>query len=94
MLLEMKTANVKVLLFGAFRDLSDENPIKLDLPESSTVKDLKTALCARFGAQYPTFDASTLVTHSAIAGDDAVLTDSDSVVSYRELAILPPVCGG
>lgn len=84
---------INLQLFGALKQ-SGIKSLDLDLPENSTIADLRAVLeshLMKSGSNVP----SKLIQVSAFATEQAVLKDSDIVTSeYRNLAILPPVSGG
>lgn len=89
---------VQVRLFGAFRNVGDQE-VTLKLPKTPvTATEMKTLLAAHFGqmtqGQSSSFDAASLVGKSALANDSAVLEDSALIQSGARLALLPPVSGG
>jgi molybdopterin converting factor small subunit len=87
---------VQVRLFGAFRNLG-QSEVTVSLPASSvTATEMKTILAQHFGATHRegSFNASALVSKSALANDSAVLGDQDIVAAGSKLALLPPVSGG
>jgi molybdopterin converting factor small subunit len=85
---------VRVLLFGAFRDLADGGEIFLAVPRGTTVSELRRELrevLARSPAHGDLLEAS------ALALEGGLLTESQALgegVDEVRVAILPPVCGG
>jgi molybdopterin converting factor small subunit len=85
---------VRVLLFGAFRELADGCELWLAVPRGSTVADLRRHLREALAGS-PARGA--LVDLSALAFDDGILPESQALgkgVDEVRVAILPPVCGG
>ena len=82
---------VRVKLFGAFRQFHREPVLTLEVASDSTVAQLRERVA-------PMFDddagARTLLKASAFATDRRVLEENDPVPEDAELALLPPVCGG
>jgi molybdopterin converting factor small subunit len=81
---------IAVRLFGAFRDQADGAEIRVTLPREATVETLREA----FGQALTSDNARSLLRASAFATDDSILSESDPVPTDRDIAILPPVCGG
>lgn len=86
---------IKVRLFGAFRKYEkDQSLISLEVPEASSVEQLKTFIASHFSEKFKDFSDDQLIKDSAIADEKRVLDANDIVKSACTLAILPPVCGG
>lgn len=81
---------IQIRLFGAFRQVDAGNSITVSVPEAARVADVRRALADRLEGDD---NALSLLAASAFATDTAVL-DEDDALPGRELAILPPVCGG
>lgn len=81
---------IAIRLFGAFRDQADDAEIRVSLPDGATVETLREA----FREALSNDNARALLRASAFATDDAILDDSEPVPADRDIAILPPVCGG
>ncbi|GIX34577.1 MAG: hypothetical protein KatS3mg126_0356 [Lysobacteraceae bacterium] len=84
---------IQLELYGACRDLHSQDRVEIDLPEGSTVADLRERLPAAFDRADPQ-RAAELVRCSAFATDAALLRDADPLPGNGSLAILPPVSGG
>ena len=79
--------DLQILLFGITTDLLGTSSIQLNVPENSTVANLKLALAAK----HPPFQklkAFAVAVNETYAKDDQVLKTNDIV------AIIPPVSGG
>src|SRR5512142_1498250 len=79
---------IRVLFFGALKDLTGRASDSLELPRGATIADL----LAHYGAQFPRLQqyASALAVsvNQEYARRDAALLDRD------EVGLLPPVSGG
>lgn len=73
-------------LYGLLKEVSGPS-VALELPEKATAGDVMTALKTLFK------DKAGLLDGCALAGEDAVLSSTDTLPDGR-LAALPPVCGG
>ena len=79
---------VRILFFGPLRDHAGAGPELMELPEGSTVAELREAVLARWPA-LRVWESSLLVAVNlryAVAGDP--------VPPGAEVAIMPPVQGG
>jgi MoaE-MoaD fusion protein len=80
--------SIRVLFFGAARDVVDSNPLDLSLDEPATVATAFQSLVARF-SQLERFGRSLLfAVNQEYATPDTLLKEND------ELAVFPPVSGG
>lgn len=80
--------NVRVLFFGAARDVVEANSLDISLPAPATVASAFRQLVARF-AKLERFGRSLLfAVNEEYATPDTVLNEND------ELAVFPPVSGG
>ena len=80
--------SIRVLFFGAARDVVDANPLDLSLEAPATVGSAFQSLVARF-SQLERFGRSLLfAVNQEYATRDTLLKEND------ELAVFPPVSGG
>jgi molybdopterin synthase catalytic subunit len=80
--------SIRVLFFGAARDVVDSNPLDLSLEAPATVGSAFQSLVARF-SQLERFGRSLLfAVNQEYATPDTLLKEND------ELAVFPPVSGG
>jgi sulfur-carrier protein len=78
---------INILTFGIAKDIVGSKKINFDLPEGSSVGDLKTKLMA----QYPAFyDLKSL----QIAVNEDVASNEVIIQAIDEIALIPPVSGG
>ena len=79
---------VRVLFFGAARDVVDQNPLELSLAAPATVSTAFQSLVAKF-SDLERFRRSLLfAVNQEYATPDTILKEND------ELAVFPPVSGG
>jgi MoaE-MoaD fusion protein len=79
---------VRVLFFGAARDVVDQNPFEISLAAPATVSTAFQALVAKF-SELERFGRSLLfAVNQEYATPDTTLKEND------ELAVFPPVSGG
>jgi molybdopterin synthase catalytic subunit len=79
---------VRVLFFGAARDVVDQNPLEISLAAPATVSTAFQSLVAKF-AELERFGRSLLfAVNQEYATPDTILKEND------ELAVFPPVSGG
>jgi MoaE-MoaD fusion protein len=79
---------IQIRLFASLKDKAGQPHIQIDLPETATVRELKTAIAAAYPHLAPTLPTAMVAVNKAYAGDDTPITAAD------EVAIFPPVSGG
>ena len=79
---------IELLLFAAAKELFGQPKITVELPESATVVELKSALVER----QP--DAASLIGRCAFSVDQQYASDSTKLLPEHEIAMIPPVSGG
>ncbi len=85
---------VKVRLFGAFREYSENNVLHFEFEPGASLATIKQSLEHRFSVLRPDKPAAALLAQSVLADDQAVLAEGFVLEKSQELAIIPPVCGG
>ena len=85
------TQEVRIKLFGGFRQFRSESVLAVELEAEPTVADLRAQVVRAFGDDD---NALSLLKASAFATDTRVLDDDETVPMDADLALLPPVCGG
>lgn len=86
----MKTT---ITLFGALREADAGGTLTLEVPEGSTMADLRELLVAHLAAHAPQVSGG-LVRRCAFATDEEILHNHRAVPAGVALAVLPPVSGG
>jgi len=84
-------AEVRIKLFGGFRQYTEDPELRIDIMHSATVSTLRSRVAELFGDDSA---ARELLKVSAFATDQRVLDEDDPVPNGSELSLLPPVCGG
>jgi molybdopterin converting factor subunit 1 len=79
---------VTVLLFAKLRELAGGETLRIELPEGSTVADLRATIAATYPA------LATLLAKSAIAVNQDFASDTLILKPTDEIALIPPVSGG
>ena len=87
---------IKIELFGAARDFSEEDYLELTISENITIKEVRNNLMNYIQNKYP--DNSNyleIVKNSAFANDqDVIVQDNYKLSKEKKLCIIPPVGGG
>lgn len=88
----MKT---RVRLFGRFRKyVGTDTHIEIEQASDLSVAEVKALIASALKLRNPDFADEQLLADSALATEETVLSTTDQVRAGREIAILPPVCGG
>jgi molybdopterin converting factor subunit 1 len=77
-----------VKLFAAARQFAGTEAVTLDLPEGSTVAELRAALVVEHPALAELMPSAMIAINTAYAGN------SEIVPTEAEVAVIPPVSGG
>jgi molybdopterin converting factor small subunit len=88
----MRIEKIKLRVFGVLRNFSDENGfLEVVFPQPvdvSTCGELKEQLIRHSGL------GADVLSECALADEEEVLMAGSVLKSSRNLALLPPVCGG
>jgi MoaE-MoaD fusion protein len=79
---------IVVELFAGLREIARQPRIQLELPEPSTLADVRRLLVERVP------EAASLLTKSAIAVNECYADENVSLRPGDRVAVLPPVSGG
>lgn len=79
---------IRVKLFAAMRDLTGDDVAEMDLPDGSTVGDLRREM----GKLLPL--ARTLLNRSGVAVNHDLAENDRVIQAGDEVAVIPPVSGG
>lgn len=91
----MSTCTINVKLYGAFRAVSSQSLLNLEVELPIKVSTLKEILQTKIEQCVPeNRDLKLLVNDAAVASDKMILHPMDEIREPVPLALLPPVCGG
>ena len=79
--------HIKMLFFGAVKDITSNNSIDLEVDKDVNIEALVDLLQQKF-SDFPSIDNFTVAVNETYVEKDFVLRDNDIV------AIIPPVSGG
>ncbi len=87
---------LRVRLFGAFRQWAPGGEVKLAAPAGATAAEVRRLLGAALQKGGAGQGAAALLERSALANENRLLGEDWTVPSAKavDLAVLPPVCGG
>ena len=87
---------VKIELFGAARDFSDQNILELTLNNDSTIKDTRIEIIKYLEENfYWNKDFIKIVNTSAFSSENNnIVSDNYKITNNEKIAIIPPIGGG
>jgi molybdopterin converting factor subunit 1 len=80
--------HIKVLFFATLRDRAGTKSLELDIPESTTVQELKYLVVEAYPGLQETMDTVVISINREFAFDESTLPEN------AEVAMFPPVSGG
>jgi molybdopterin converting factor small subunit len=87
---------VKIELFGAARDFSDQNILKLNLNNGSTIKDIRLNIINYLQENFQgNKNFIKIVNTSAFSSENnTIVSDNYKITNNEKIAIIPPIGGG
>jgi molybdopterin converting factor subunit 1 len=79
---------ITVHLFAHLREIAGRDRIAIELPEGSTIVELRSRLVIEAPALFPLLERSAIAVNHDFAEYSQILNASD------EVAVIPPVSGG
>lgn len=85
---------VEVRLFGAFRKYVPDGRLRITISRPCDVETFKEKILLRIKEVAFEFSDDSLISESALANENEILSDGGIVHVGETVALLPPVCGG
>ena len=87
---------VKIELFGATRNFSDQNILELSLNNDSTIKDARIEIIKYLKKNFDgNKDFVRIVNTSAFSSENNnIVSDNYKIKNNEKIAIIPPIGGG
>ena len=87
---------VKIELFGAARDFSDQNILELNLNNGSTIKDIRIKIINYLQENFQeNKNFIKIVNTSAFSSENNnIVSDNYKITNNEKIAIIPPIGGG
>ena len=87
---------VKIELFGAARDFSDQNILEITLNNDSTIKDTRIEIIKYLEENFDgNKDFIRIVNTSAFSSENNnIVSDNYKIKNNEKIAIIPPIGGG
>ena len=87
---------VKIELFGAARDFSDQNILVLNINNGSTIKDIRIKIINYLQENFQgNKNFIKIVNTSAFSSENnTIVSDNYKITNNEKIAIIPPIGGG
>ena len=86
---------IKLELFGASRDFSDQNSLELDIENDSSIKDVRNKILNYLDINFKgNENFIKIVNSSAFCSNDNIISDNYKITNNEKIGIIPPIGGG
>ena len=87
---------IKIELFGASRDFSDQDLLEFDVDSHSTIKDIRKKMLNYLDINFNgNENFKKIVNSSAFCSENNnIISDNYKITKNEKIAIIPPVGGG
>ncbi len=87
---------VKIELFGAARDFSEQNLLELDLEQESTIKEIRIKIIQYLDKNFNgNENYKKIVNSSAFCSEENnIVSDNYKITNNEKISIIPPIGGG
>ena len=87
---------VKIELFGATRDFSNQNLLELDLGQKTTIKDIRNKIIQYVDQKFNgNENYIKIINSSAFCSEkNNIVSDNYKITNNEKIAIIPPIGGG
>ena len=87
---------IKIELYGASRDFSNQSYLDFEVDKSSTIKDIRNRLIDYLDEKFSGNESYKKIVYSSAfcSGDDSIVSDNYKITKNEKIAIIPPIGGG
>ena len=87
---------VKIELFGASRDCSDQNYLNFEVENNSTIKDIRNKIIDYLDKKFNGNESYKKIVNSSAfcSGENNIISDNYKITNNEKIAIIPPIGGG
>ena len=87
---------IEIELFGASRDFSDQNSLKLEVNENSTIRDIRVEMINYLDQNFNGNENFKKIVNSSAfcAENNNIVSDNYKITKNEKIAIIPPIGGG
>ena len=87
---------IRIELYGASRDFSDQNSLELNIEKNSSIKDVRVEIINYLDKKFNgNQNFKKIVDSSAFCSEDNnIIGDNYKIKNNEKIAIIPPIGGG
>ena len=87
---------VKIELFGAARDFSDQSLLELDLGQKTTIKDIRNKIIQYVDQKFHGNENYIKIINSSafLFEKNNIVSDNYKITNNEKIGIIPPIGGG
>ena len=87
---------IKIELFGASRDFSNQSSLHFDLDQNSTIKDVRKKLISYLDNNFNGNENYKKIVNSSVfcSENNSIVSDNYKITNNEKIAIIPPIGGG
>ena len=87
---------VKIELFGAARDFSDQSLLELDLGQKTTIKDIRNKIIHYVDQKFHGNENYIKIINSSAfcSENNNIVSDNYKITNNEKIGIIPPIGGG
>jgi molybdopterin converting factor small subunit len=87
---------VKIELFGAARDFSDQSLLELDLGQKTTIKDIRNKIIQYVDQKFHGNENYIKIINSSAfcSENNNIVSDNYKITNNEKIGIIPPIGGG
>ena len=87
---------VKIELFGAARDFSDQSLLELDLGQKTTIKDIRNKIIQYVDQKFHGNENYIKIINSSVfcSEKNNIVSDNYKITNNEKIGIIPPIGGG
>ena len=88
--------NIKIELFGAARDFSKQNILKLNVENNSSLKDIRAKMIEYIKKNFSNNENYIKIINSSAfsSKENIIISDNYKITNNEKIAIIPPIGGG
>ena len=87
---------VKIELFGASRDFSNQDSLEFNIENNSTIKDIRNKIINYLDNNFKGNENFKKIVNSSVfcSENNNIISDNYKITSDEKIAIIPPIGGG
>ena len=87
---------IKLELFGASRDFSDQNSLEFDIENDSSIKDVRNKILNYLDINFKGNESFIKIVKSSAfcSEDNNIINDNFEISKDQKIGIIPPIGGG